>query len=266
MSQDVKLIALDIDGTLLAPGVAPDALPENGIVEAVAALRAKGIVVMLATGRMYPGTAPIATHLGLDEVIICQQGASIHEPGGSLRLGYTIDQNIAAELYEFAMTHEYSLSWFNHERYLVTSSTLASEYFAAVSGVKVEVHPRPMESGIKATGIDIISNEKVSSDVHRELAGRYGDRVALLDFTTVTAVHDPRASKGKALAMVASELDVEQSQVLAIGDGINDVSMLSWAGHSATPAHGDAFAKDSAKEILEGEGVSGVVSRLLAVL
>ena len=266
MSQDVKLIALDIDGTLLAPGVAPDALPEDGIVEAVAALRAKGIVVMLATGRMYPGTAPIANHLGLDGVIICQQGASIHEPDGSLRLGYTIDQNIAAELYEFAMTHEYSLSWFNHERYLVTSRTLASEYFAAVSGVEVEEHPRPMESGIKATGIDIISNEKVSSDVHRELAARYGDRVALLDFTTVTAVHDPRASKGKAVAMVASELDVEQSQVLAIGDGINDVSMLSWAGHSATPAHGDAFAKDSAKEILEGEGVSGVVSRLLAVL
>jgi hydroxymethylpyrimidine pyrophosphatase-like HAD family hydrolase len=123
-----------------------------------------------------------------------------------------------------------------------------------------------VESGIKATGIDIVSNEKVSSDVHRALAARYGDRVALLDFTTVTAVHEPRASKGKALAMVASELAVEQSQVLAIGDSINDVSMLSWAGHSATPAHGDAFAKDSAKEILEGEGVSGVVSRLLAVL
>ena len=66
--------------------------------------------------------------------------------------------------------------------------------------------------------------------------------------------------------MVANELGVEQSEVLAIGDGLNDVSMLSWAGHSATPAHGDAFAKDAAKEILEGEGVSGVVSRLLAVL
>ena len=266
MSQDVKLIALDIDGTLLAPGVAHNALPEEGIVEAVAALRAKDIVVMLATGRMYPGTAPIANHLGLDEVIICQQGASIHEPDGSLRIGYAIDQDIAAELYEFAMTHEYSLAWFNHERYLVTGRTPASEFFAAVSGVEIEIHPRPIESGVKATGIDIVSNDKVSSDVHRLLEARYGNRVTLLDFTTVTAVHEPRASKGNALAMIASELGVKQSQVLAIGDGINDVSMLSWAGHSATPAHGDAFAKESAKEVLEGEGVSGVVSRLLEVL
>lgn len=266
MSPNVKLIALDIDGTLLVPGVAPDALPEDGIVQAVAALRAKGVVVMLATGRMYPGTAPIANHLGLDEVVICQQGASIHEPNGSLRLGYTIDQDIAVELYDFAMANEYSLSWFDHERYLVTRKTLASEYFAAVSGVQIEVHPRPMESGVKATGIDIVSNEKASSDVHQQLAAKYGDKIALLDFTTVTAVHEPRASKGNALAMVARELGVDQSQVLAIGDGINDVSMLSWAGHSATPAHGDAFAKDAAKEILKGEGVSGVVSRLLAVL
>ena len=76
MPKDVKLIALDIDGTLLVPGVAPDALPEEGIVEAVAALRAKGVIVMLATGRMYPGTAPIANHLGLDALLFMNPTAA----------------------------------------------------------------------------------------------------------------------------------------------------------------------------------------------
>ena len=38
------------------------------------------------------------------------------------------------------------------------------------------------------------------------------------------------------------------------------------AGYSATPSHGDTFAKYHAKEILEGEGVSSVAARLLAVL
>lgn len=266
MPQDVKLVALDIDGTLLAPGVDHDALPDNAVVQAVSALQAHGVIVMLATGRMYPGTAPIAHHLGIKETIICQQGASIHNPDGDLRHAFSIDQDIAAELYEFAMSHGYNLAWFDHQRYLVTSRTPASEFFAAVSGVEAEIHSRPHESGVRATGIDIVSNDQVSSDVHRLLEARYGNRVALLDFTTVTAVHEPRASKGNALAMVAAELGIEQSQVLAIGDGINDVSMLSWAGHSGTPEHGDAFAKDSAKEVLKGDGVSGVVSRLLAVL
>ena len=110
MSQNIKLVALDIDGTLLAPGVPYDAVPDDSVVEAVAALKASGIVVMLATGRMYPGTAPIANHLGIEEPIICQQGASIHHPNGELRHAYSIDQDIALELYEFAVKHGYSLA------------------------------------------------------------------------------------------------------------------------------------------------------------
>ena len=65
MPEDVKLVALDIDGTLLAPGVPHNAVPDDTVVGAVKALQARGIVVMLATGRMYPGTAPIANHLGI---------------------------------------------------------------------------------------------------------------------------------------------------------------------------------------------------------
>ncbi|MGV0033426.1 MAG: HAD family hydrolase [Candidatus Azotimanducaceae bacterium WSBS_2022_MAG_OTU7] len=77
---------------------------------------------------------------------------------------------------------------------------------------------------------------------------------------------NPAPARAALLAMITGELGVKQSQVLAIGDGINDVSMLSWAGHGGTPEHGDAFAKDSAKEVLAGDGVSGVVARLLAIV
>lgn len=266
MSAATKLVALDIDGTLLEQGVAYDSLPDDSVVAAVAELKSHGVIVMLATGRMYPGTAPIAAHLGLDVPMICQQGASVHESDGSLRHAHTIDEGIARELYEYAMEHGYSIAWFNHEHYLLTATSPAAEFFAAVSGVEITLDPRPHESGVTATGIDIVSNEQDSTDVHRLLESRYGGRVSLLDFATVTAVHNPAASKGNALAQIADELGIRQSEVLAMGDGINDVSMLSWAGQSATPAHGDVFAKDSAKEVLETQGVKGVVDRLLDVV
>ncbi len=266
MPQNVKLVALDIDGTLLAPGVPTDALPDDTVVEAVAALQASGVKVMLATGRMYPGTAPIARRLGINEPVICQQGASIHEADGKLRESFNIDQDIAIELFDYAMSHGYGLAWFDHERYLATSMSPAVEFFAGVCRVDIELSQTPQESGVRATGIDIISNQAVSSNVHRLLEARYGSRIALLDFATVTAVHSPEASKGNAVALMAREWGIDQSEVLAIGDGINDVSMLAWAGHSATPAHVDPFSKEAAKEILEGDWVSGVVSRLLAVL
>ena len=59
---------------------------------------------------------------------------------------------------------------------------------------------------------------------------------------------------------------IDRAHILAIGDSVNDVSMLQWAGQSAAPAHCDQYARGAAHEILEGDGVSGVVAKLREVL
>jgi len=258
----IRLVALDIDGTLLAPGAPVDALPEEAITSAVRDLHDAGIVVVLATGRMYPGTARVAQHLGIDQPLICQQGASVHEADGRLRHGCTIEEEIAHELFDYARNHGWPLAWFDSRRYLVTEHSKEAQFFADVSQVTMEIHAEPHRTGVRATGIDIISSREHAPDIHVLLEARYGGRVTLLDFASVTAVHAPEASKGNALRMLARELGIERSQVLAIGDSVNDVSMLSWAGHSAAPEHSDRYARDSARQILSGKGVDGVVARL----
>jgi HAD superfamily hydrolase (TIGR01484 family) len=115
---------------------------------------------------------------------------------------------------------------------------------------------------VRATGIDIISSRDHASAVHAEIEARYGDRLCLLDFPSVTAVHCREASKGQALSMLASELGIAPSEVLAVGDSVNDVSMLTWAGYSAAPAHCDRYARSAATEILPGEGIAGVTDLL----
>ncbi|MDH3641611.1 MAG: HAD-IIB family hydrolase [Gammaproteobacteria bacterium] len=262
----IRLVALDIDGTLLAPGVHFDALPEEPIKQAVHDLHEAGVVVVLATGRMFPGTASVARHLGIDRPLICQQGASVHEADGRLRHGCAIDEEIAHELIDYAETHGWPLAWFDSERYLVTEHTSEAQFFADVSRVEMEVHPQPHRTGVRATGIDIISSRQHSSDIHVLLEARYGGRITLLDFPSVTAVHAPDASKGNALHTLAEELGIARDEVLAIGDSVNDVSMLSWAGHSAAPEHCDRYARDSAREILPGSGVDGVAARLRSIV
>ena len=267
MSHDsaIKLVALDIDGTLLDKGVDVDAMPDPDMVDAVRSLQASGIVVVLASGRMYPGTASVAHHLGIDEPLICQQGASVHEPDGSLRHGHAINQGVAHELLGYARLHGWPLAWFDPVRYLVTEDCSEARFFADVSGVAMEIDPNPHLSGVQATGIDIISTREEASQVHAEIERRYATRLCLLDFPSVTAVHAIAVSKGNALRELAGELGVAQDQVLAVGDSVNDVSMLRWAGHSAAPAHCDAHAATAAKEILAGDGVSGVVEKLAKV-
>ncbi len=261
----VRMVALDIDGTLLDPGVPVRAVPGDPITRVVGQVMERGVAVVLASGRMYPGTASVARHLGIDQPLICQQGASVHESDGSLRHGYSIDAGIAMELLEYAGANDWPLAWFDSERYLVTRHCAQAQFFADVSQVDIEIDDKPHLSRVRATGIDIISTRKRASDVHAEIARRYGDQLSLLDFPSVTAVHASDASKGNALMLMAKELGIEQSEVLAIGDSVNDVSMLSWAGHSAAPAHCDRYARAAAKEILPGVGVTGVVDRLRAV-
>lgn len=262
----IRMVALDIDGTLLAPGVDTAAVPDDDMTEAVHALHEAGVVVALATGRMYPGTVHIAKHLGINQPLICQQGASVHEFDGSLRHGCAIDEEIALELFDYATAHGWSLAWFDWQRYLVTEHSQAAQFFADVSQVKMELHSEPHRSGVRPTGIDILSSREHSRDVHVVLEARYGARITLLDFPGVTAVHAPDASKGNAVHTLATELGIAREEVLAIGDSVNDVSMLGWAGHSAAPAHCDLYARDTARELLPGEGVTGVVARLRALL
>ncbi len=258
----IRLVALDIDGTLLEPGVHVSSLPGDGITRAVAELRARGVVVVLASGRMYPGTASIARHLDIDQPLICQQGASVHNSDGSLRHGYSIDESIALELLDYASSNGWPLAWFDSEHYLVTRYCEQAQFFADVSQITMQIHHEPHKSGIRATGIDIISTAERANGIHAEIEQRYGDRLCLLDFPSVTAVHSIAASKGNSLQMLAGELSIAQTDVLAIGDSVNDVSMLEWAGHSAAPEHCDHYARAAAKEILPGKGIDGVVARL----
>lgn len=264
--QDTRLIALDIDGTLIAPGAGHEALPDAEITDAVARLVGAGVVVVLASGRMYPGTVRIAHHLALDSPLICQQGASVHRTDGSLLHRFAINTNIADELVAFALDHDWPYAWFDAVRYLVSRPNYASDEYGRVSGVTPEYRVDAHRAGVVPTGIDIISTPDHANGVHQHLAARYGDRINLLDFPSVTAAHAPEASKGNALALLAQDLGIEQNAVLAIGDSVNDASMLRWAGRGVAMPHSDRYARSVADEVLTGTGVSGVAPLLRSVL
>ena len=264
--QDIQLVALDIDGTLIAPGAGHEALPDADITDAIARLVDAGVAVVLASGRMYPGTARIAHHLGLTSPLICQQGASVHRLDGSLMHRYAIDADIAEQLVAYALEHDWPYAWFDAVRYLVSRPNDACAFYGRVSGVIPEYRVDAHRAGVIPTGIDIISTAERANGVHQELDARYGDRINLLDFPSVTAAHAREASKGNALALLAQDLGIEPHAVLAIGDSVNDASMLRWAGRGVAMPHSDRYARDAADEVLGGTGVAELAPLLRSVL
>jgi len=252
---DVKLIALDIDGTIIPPNTPPErAHPSERLRRAVRALRERGVVVVLASGRMFPGTLEIARHLELDTPVICQQGCSVHLQDGTMLHEFPIARETALEIVEYGRHLDLPYEWFNPLRYIASRWNPASEEYARVSGIKAEYRPDPENAGISPTGVGIISDHEQAREIHRYLAGLHGEALHVLDFPEVTVAVAPEANKGHALSLLCADLDIDRHAVLAVGDSVNDAAMLAWAGRGIAMAHSDHYARDAADEVLPENG------------
>lgn len=243
----VKLVALDIDGTIVH---AHEEVPAPRITQAVTRLAAAGIVVVLASGRMFPGTAKVARHLGITQPLICQQGCSVHLLTGETIHEFPIERVAALEICDYARAIDRAYEWFNPLRYIVSAASPATREYGRVSGIEPEYRTDPENSGVIPTGVGIISSREEANGIHGALVKHHGDKVHMLDFPEVTVAVAPDANKGHALSLICADLGIDRHETLAIGDSVNDAPMLAWAGRGIALAHSDRYALDAANEVL----------------
>lgn len=261
---DIRLVALDIDGTIIPPNTPPErAYPSPRLTRVIAELRGAGVAIVLASGRMFPGTAQIARHFGLDTPVICQQGCSIHTLDGTMLHEFPIEQRVALEIAGYAYETGRVFEWFNPVRYIASAETAETAEYARVSGIAAEYRPNPEQSGVRPTGVGVISSLVESGDVHRHLVANHGEGLHVLDFPAVTVAVAADANKGHALSLLCADLGIDRSRVLAVGDSVNDASMLAWAGRGVALAHSDQYARDAADEILPETGDDDPLATLL---
>ena len=246
----VKLVALDIDGTIIPFKSEHGDAPSPRIREAVRAARARGIEVVLASGRMFPGAVRVARTLELNGVVISQEGASVHRADGTLLYEYPIEFAYALEITAYAQRAALDYEWFNTTRYAATRESEATRHYGEICGITPEYHPNPETLGIVPNGVGILSDNSRAPEIHRELASHHGDRIHLLDFPHVTVAVSAEASKGHALSRLCADLGIAREETLAIGDSVNDAAMLAWAGRGLAMAKSDGYARDAADEVL----------------
>jgi hypothetical protein len=246
----VKLVALDIDGTLIRPGPGNDRMPSARTKLAIEALREQGVIVVLASGRMFPGTAAVARHLVLDAPVICQQGCSVHRADGQILHRFPIERKAAMHVIDYAKELEHPYEWFDPLHYVVSRKNPASEEYGRGSGIEPEYRPDPENSGFEPTGVGIISTLEHASGIHQALVSHHGDSLHILDFPEVTVAVAPEANKGHALSLICKDLGIDRQCTVAVGDSVNDAAMLAWAGRGFAMAHADRYALDAADEVL----------------
>ena len=237
----IRLIALDIDGTLLdSSSMMP---PAN--VQAIEAAVAQGIEVALVTGRRFDFALPIALQIPSTLTMIVNNGALVKTRNGSTHLRHLLPMELAREV--LRITPEFRqgtavvfdrprknqviyerIEWDDPRRKAYYERN--RDFISQIS---------PLEECLTEDPIQVMYSGSVEPMREVEAALRYASEqmpfsLAVTyyperDFGMVDVIR-PNCSKGSTLAQWAMLRGYAREEVMAIGDNFNDREMLEFAG------------------------------------
>ncbi|MEV0949691.1 HAD family hydrolase [Promicromonospora sp. NPDC050249] len=236
------LVALDIDGTLIDS----DRRIPSGTVETLDLVRAAGHEVVLATGRSLAGLLPIATRLGLTTGwAVCSNGALTIHLDPSTPSGYEI---VEVCLFDPAPVIQCAVD-------VAPAVRVAIEEIGWGWRTSSPFEPGELNGHQKAVPLaDLMAEPATRIALTAPDLRRYTDALRAtgvtaapqrVDWLDVTA---PGVNKAVALDTVRSHLDIRADHTVAVGDGVNDLDMLAWAGRSVAMGHAPAIVRSAADE------------------
>ena len=267
----IRLVALDIDGTLIGE----DLLLRDRTLAAVREARERGVSVSLVTGRMSTSALVFARQLGLTDPIVAYQGALIRalRPPGDDRLGRLLHHEpLAADVARDVVTWSRSVGLEPHvnhlERFVIQADDPRAEDYSSFLGSRAEVVPdlhawlRHPVSKLLAVAVDPIDDTGLAG-IRRRFAGRATVTISHPRFLEFLA---PAVSKAAGVRRLARRAGVPMANVLAIGDQYNDLEMLAAVGHGAAMPSAPAPVRAAARYIappVADEGAAQLIERLV---
>lgn len=253
-----RLVAVDLDGTLVpqSEGIDP------AVVRAVSDLQDRGAIVVAATGRSLSTTAPVARAAGMQEWAVVSNGAVIG----------TIDPEEVVEARTFDATDLLDAliplvpdGTFAVER---PDGTFWSTRHFVDGGVATTIIEAPLAELVSEPVVRVIAR----SDLHLDaglgyVAEHLGMHSICFGVTDVAWLDLGIAGVTKAtgLQTLCERLGISAAEVVAIGDSMNDIEMLDWAGYSVAMGHASPEVRSHADAVarpVPGLGAAEVLDLL----
>lgn len=269
----VKMLVIDIDGTLLTP----EGTITLRTLEAVRAAQQAGIVVTLATARRYCNTTKVATELGLDIPLILYDGALIiKHPDASVIRTHMLQAEVAQQAVDLLVRHNVQpvVHPFtgSTEEIWTGPSDLDNLWLEAYFTTFPEQTRRMPYEDICSGHPDLLRVCAFTEEEH--ILGLIPDVSTLAcSWTTIKrgsygcaelTIMEPECSKASGVAALAAYFDIPLQEVMAIGDNNNDIQMLRAVGWGVAMGHASETVKASAKAVTASnreEGVAQAIER-----
>jgi Cof subfamily protein (haloacid dehalogenase superfamily) len=225
----VRLIAIDLDGTILDP----HQRMTHRSVDAVASVRTAGIPVIPATSRGVLSAYEILPLAKFGPVAVCANGAAtlnledgtiICERPIELVVAYSLIEDLRADIPSLSLAAETTAAFFGEEWIMKRSMHQSDRQVVKDTGASLT--QAPLKLFATAPGMD---PEVLTLTITRTIKNRAS--VSIRDSWVELCA--PGVNKAPALDELSSLLGIDQANVLSVGDAENDLDMLEWTGISA---------------------------------
>ncbi len=256
----IRLLVIDIDGTLLNPEGKITARTRASIQAAQEA----GVVVTLATARRYCNTAPIADELGIDcALILCDGALIVQHPQAAVLHSHPLSASIAQQAVDIMASYEHDVQPVVHPNL----------------GLVEEVWTGPEErDNLWVEAYFLAYPERVHRMPYAELCTGHPDPLRVVAFASEESIEALKpaistldcswnaikrgnyncaemavmatdCSKASGVIALARTLDIPLAEVMAIGDNNNDIPMLQAAGWGVAMGQAPAAVKATAQVV-----------------
>jgi Cof subfamily protein (haloacid dehalogenase superfamily) len=265
----VRLLALDLDDTLLRSDLTISYQTRNAIKKAEAA----GVIVVLASGRVPAAMDQFAGLLGLHKkagYLICNNGTLIQESHtGKIVYEIRMDAKTALTAFDLADAEGFPVQIYEDDIMYVSRHNEYTGYDQKLTGLRQVVveNFRAMVGGgchkllIPGDPALLIPLESILRTYLEDSVTIFTSKPYFLEILPADT------NKGAALEKVANILGIDQKDVIAIGDSMNDEAMLRWAGLGIAMANSDERIKNIADLVTtkdnDDDGVAEVIEKYI---
>ncbi|MBP9087697.1 MAG: HAD family phosphatase [Kofleriaceae bacterium] len=272
-----KLLALDLDGTLLRKDGSIDPVD----LAAIARVQAQGVIVTIATGRMYAGTRAAALAIAANGPVACVDGSAIIDVRNDRVVHRTaISSTLTAHALATFDAHDLAMFAFcDHAIVHNAAGDPFARYVATWSPTLERVER--VENAVQ--GYDSLATLAVGTQAQiaqaaAVIVGHSGERLFTVQFAVshsssekpglhALLVRAAGCSKGTAITALGAHHGISVADIVVVGDWLNDISMFRVAGRSfamaGSPVEVAAAATDQlAAMAAHGGGVAEAIARV----
>ncbi|HOV63250.1 MAG TPA: Cof-type HAD-IIB family hydrolase [Spirochaetia bacterium] len=265
--RDIRIIALDLDDTLLKGDLTISDTNRKAIREA----EQSGVYVILASGRIPFAMEPYIKALGMDtrmRLCICNNGAEIirSDTGELVYEAPPIPIELGKEVFTVVQKEGFPVELYDGTTIYVSEPNVYTEKDLILTGTKLKVTniaqllERPQRKMVIPGDPDALKRLEAKLKEHFN-ANIFISKPYFLEVLSL------ETDKGTALSLIAKHLGIQRDQVLAIGDSMNDLGMIRYAGIGVAMANAVEAIKEAADVVTtrtnEEDGVAEVIDRFI---